>query len=223
MIRKTDSFFIAGGLLLIKFLQPKHFLGNFTHFYLANFACHRHWKTVGEVEKFGNFEMRKMLCKKITLLAMHSHMQHATCFMRKHSVSHDTHKKQKQRTQHTSAVLLQDAFGACSVAGAIVPADPGHDLLAVNLIRYADDVSFHDKGVCVKNFFNFAGTTTVLEVEIKFDSEPTHLTFSPPLMIMSFILPTMLTYPSSRMTATSPVAIHPSLEMHSRVFLSSPQ
>ena len=166
MLRKADSLFIAGGLLLIQFLQPKHFLGHFTHFYLANFACHRHRKTVGEVEKFGNFEMRKMLCKKIALIAMHSHMQHAAYFTRKHSSSHYTHKKQKQRTRHTSAVLLQDAFGACSVARAIVPADPGHDLLAVNLIRYTDDVSFHDEGMSVKNFFNFAGTATVLEGEI---------------------------------------------------------
>jgi hypothetical protein len=101
-------------LLLIKFLQPKHFLGNFTHFYLANFACHRHWKTVGEVEKFGNFEMRKMLCKKITLLAMHSQEDYLTRNAFTHATRNMLHEKTFCFTRYAQKAKTANATYLCS-------------------------------------------------------------------------------------------------------------
>jgi hypothetical protein len=60
-------------------------------------------------------------------------------------------------------VFFQDSFGALNVAMAIAHADPSHDLLAVQVVRHADDVRLNHKRMAVQNFFNFAGTAIVFK------------------------------------------------------------
>ena len=47
-------------------LQPKYFLRHFAHLHLAHLACNSHRELIGEVEKFGNFEVRQVACQTVS-------------------------------------------------------------------------------------------------------------------------------------------------------------
>jgi hypothetical protein len=53
-------------------------------------------------------------------------------------------------------VLLQHGFRAADMRCTLAHPDPCHDLLAIQLVRHADNMRLDDARVGVQNLFNFA-------------------------------------------------------------------